>query len=83
MSFRPINGIQVLSLLTVLFLAVYVPWQFLRVQHAHMDTNNSIRTVLCYFEIRTLQNPQLTVRQRRQAITLYNDVLARISEPSC
>jgi hypothetical protein len=79
----PLNWVQWLSLLTVAALSILMPFLIIRVENAHRDTNNSIRSVLCYFEHRALESPQLTEAQKRQAVRIYAQALAQIGEPAC
>lgn len=82
-SFRPINWVQWISLATALSVAILMPFLVIRIQNGHRETNATIRTLLCYFETRTLASPTLTVAERRQAIAIYREALTQIGEPDC
>lgn len=82
-KFAPINWIQWLSLFTAVSLAILMVFNVIRIDNAHRETNDSIKTVLCYFEQRTLSNPLLTDEQKHQAIRLYADALQQINEQPC
>lgn len=79
----PLNWIQWLTLFTALSLAVLMPFIVLKLEHGRRDTDDSIRTVLCYFESKALQSSILTARQKHQAVVIYAQALAQIDEPSC
>lgn len=79
----PLNWVQWMSLLTTIALAVVLPIIVIQLDNARRDTENTIGRILCFSEIRTLQNPKLTPLQKRQAIQFYNGALAQINEPAC
>lgn len=79
----PLNWVQWLSLLTVAVFAVTLPFLVIRLDNAHRDTNNSLRTILCFFEAKALSSPQLTAAQKHQAAAIYRQALVQIQEPAC
>lgn len=73
----PFNSMMVLGL------GAAVIWFAGSVATLDNHQNDSIRTVICSFETRTLANGQLTAAEKRQAIAVYTQALAAIRLPAC
>ena len=67
----------------VLALAVVSTLLVIRDQQSTTSQNNSLRTVICLFERRTIASPQVTAAQKHRAVSIYNQALSAINERGC
>lgn len=67
----------------VLALAVATALLVVRERQSNQGQNDAIRTVICLFETRTLQSPQLTDAQKQASVAIYTQALAAIGETAC
>ena len=80
---RPINWIQWVTLITLLCVAVTVPIIFVRLNNVANNQNKALRTVLCFFQARTLANPKLPESQKQQTVVVFGEALSLIREHRC
>lgn len=79
----PINWIQWLSLITALAVMVTVPIILVRLSDIANQNRKAIRDELCFFEDKTLKNPNLTPQERKQTTRIFAEALATIHSKSC
>lgn len=79
------GNIFAFAVIPVLVLALAVMTALLVVQQtqASQRQGDAIRSVLCFFEVRALQSPQLSAKQKQEAVRIYAQALETIDQRPC
>jgi hypothetical protein len=69
--------------LVVAVLVALVLWGIYKLETVQRSAEDAQRRVYCFFEQRTLANPQLTAAQKHETVVVFRRALALIGEPDC
>lgn len=72
--FFPINGIQWMTLVLALAIAVCVPVLFFRIQDVQQHQNDALRSIICFVEHR--EKLTLPAKQKAQAVAFWSKALS-------
>ena len=74
---------SVTGALALVLIAVMIPVMFWLLNREQKQQSATLRTLVCHFEVATINSPTLTVAQKVNALKIYNDALRAINEPAC
>lgn len=91
---RPLNWVQWVSLLTAVAVSVLLPLIVIQINseaaaRAHTAAaeqaaqTRTLRTLVCFFEAKSLANPRLPAQQKQQTVAVFSAALRRIHAKPC
>lgn len=81
--FRPLNGIQYLTLALLIVMAAGFIYGFRIVENVQRHQNDGLRTVICLAEGFVKGSHHIDAQQRAQSLRFYNQALSKAHLRSC
>ena len=80
---RPSTWLQWLTLALALTIGITMPILFTRLQDVTKHQNDSLRSIICRIEYKTIIDTQLTPQEKTKDIKFYNGLLESIHVSTC